>query len=294
MDLALLPDDRTVTMALTLAGRAPSLTNVQPWRWRISDRGVDLLIDSERAPSGTDQDSRKTVISCGIALHHLCVAFAASGWAAVVRRFPDPAHPDLFASVRLVPHRTTKHQASLGDAITARRTDRRPYACRPMPPGYLSLFVERAAAMGAQLRRVPEADQQRIVAAVGGGESTAALWGEPGSHKPVLATHGFAGVEPVEPRDHAELFVCGTPGDDRLSRLRAGEATSAVLLTATNIGLATSLLSRPLGPRRAAIRTEVFGGTVVPQVLLRVGWAPDEGEPLPASSRGRVEDLMLP
>jgi len=38
--------------------------------------------------------------------------------------------------------------------------------------------------------------------------------------------------------DAAELLVITTPGDDPLDRLRAGEATSAVLLTATGLGLA--------------------------------------------------------
>lgn len=258
MNVATLPDDRTVTTALALAGRAPSLDDVQPWRWRATDRGIDLLVEPEH--SAADRESREAVISCGIALRHLCVAFAASGWAAVVHRAPDPVDPNHLASVRWVPHRVTRHEAALRDAIMARRTDHRPSVCRPIPPGHLSLFAERASGLGAQLRRVSEAAQHRIAVAVAGGEEPA----------------------PTAPRDHAELFVCGTLGDDRLAWLRAGEAVGAVLLTATNIGLDTSLLSLPTGPRRHAIRTEVFDGIVVPQVLLRVGWAPDDGEPLPA------------
>ncbi len=40
--------------------------------------------------------------------------------------------------------------------------------------------------------------------------------------------------------DAAELLVIGTAGDDLADRLRAGEATSAVLLAATTLGLAST------------------------------------------------------
>ncbi|WP_280300249.1 NAD(P)H nitroreductase [Nocardia neocaledoniensis] len=278
-----MPDRRTVAAALTLAGRAPSRRNTQPWRWRVSDRGVDLYLDPRCSPFETDPASRDAILGCGIALHHASVAFAAAGWATVVRRLPDPARPGLLASIRLVPHRATMLEKPLRDAITERRSDDRPYQRRPIPAGYLSLFRERAAALGGLVQLVSDSDREQLAAYAG-------------SPLPkVTCASGSALAEMEAPvADYAELFVAGTPGDDALSRLRAGESISAVLLTATNIGLATCLLTEPLASRRAVIRTEILGGTAHPHALLRVGWAPDTGDPPAVTSRCPVEDLILP
>lgn len=46
--------------------------------------------------------------------------------------------------------------------------------------------------------------------------------------------------------DGGRLLVLATLADDPESVLRAGEATSAALLTATELGLATCPLSQPL------------------------------------------------
>lgn len=103
-----------------------------------------------------------------------------------------------------------------------------------------------------------------------------------------------ADVDPdSEPVHDGVLLVVGTASDDPLSRLRAGEATSAVLLHATALGLATCPVSQPLevAPVRRALSTRVLGDTLTPQLLLRVGWAP-AGPPLPATPRRPVDDVV--
>ncbi|WP_253858124.1 hypothetical protein [Prauserella alba] len=95
--------------------------------------------------------------------------------------------------------------------------------------------------------------------------------------------------------DEATLLVLGTASDDRLSRLRAGEATSAVLLTATSAGLACCPLTEPLevGSARERLREKVTDGSA-PHMLLRVGWAPINADPLPATPRRAVTDVVRP
>ena len=68
-------------------------------------------------------------------------------------------------------------------------------------------------------------------------------------------------------------MVLGTASDDRLSQLRAGEALSAVLLQAAQMGLASCPLSQPLevGSTRRLLAT-VLGGTLSPQLVLRLGF----------------------
>jgi hypothetical protein len=90
------------------------------------------------------------------------------------------------------------------------------------------------------------------------------------------------------------LVVIATSSDDLLSRLRAGEATSAALLTATQLGLAASPLSQPLeiADTRHAIRDEVLDGAAMPQLLLRLGWAPISAQTLPHTPRRDVDDVL--
>ncbi|MBW0113862.1 Acg family FMN-binding oxidoreductase [Pseudonocardia abyssalis] len=90
------------------------------------------------------------------------------------------------------------------------------------------------------------------------------------------------------PQDAATVLVLGTSSDDRLSHLRAGEAVSAVLLRATTLGLASSVLSEPLelAGTRELVRDEVLGGTLSPQLVLRIGWPPATG-PVPSRTGRR-------
>jgi hypothetical protein len=93
--------------------------------------------------------------------------------------------------------------------------------------------------------------------------------------------------------DGALLMVLATASDDPLSQLRAGEALSAVLLHATQLGLATCPLSQPLevGSSRRTVQDEVLDGTAAPQLVLRVGWAPP-GEPPRPTPRRPVGDMI--
>ncbi|WP_280469074.1 Acg family FMN-binding oxidoreductase [Nocardia cyriacigeorgica] len=318
-----LPDDNTVEAVLALAGRAPSVHNVQPWRWRIAGRSVHLYLDEARALPTTDPDQRDLILSCGAALHHLSVAFAAMGWATVVHRLPNPDDPNHLAAVSLVAHRATSLEIEMSAAIHRRRTDRRHYTSWPIPPGYHGLLSERASALGAIMRPVRDRDRDLLVAAARTAARVhaadpeyrfeLALWsgrhgsldGVPARNAPIarsgdeLPARAFAApglADPAEERDYAELLMLGTSADDRVSRLRAGEALSAVLLTATNIGLASCALTEPLEipAQRAKIRSDMLGGTCYPQAFIRVGWAPTSNEPIPATPRRPVAELLYP
>ncbi|WP_433685274.1 Acg family FMN-binding oxidoreductase [Nocardia sp. CA-119907] len=293
-----LPDDHTVRAALELAIRAPSAQNTQPWRWRIGDRGVHLYLDPARALPSTDPDQRDLVLSCGAALHHLRVAFAALGWSAVVHRLPNPAQPNHLASIELVRHRPTAHEIELSAAIDRRRTDRRNFSSWPVPPGYLGLVTERAATLGAVVRQATDRSRDCLVEAMRAAAERHA--GDPGYSLELAEWSGrHDGVrwsdEAHEP-DCAELLVLSTSADDRLSRLCAGEALSAVLLTATNIGLATCLLTEPLEipALRHQVRVGVLDDYGYPQAVIRIGWAPTSAETLPVTPRRAVEDVLDP
>jgi hypothetical protein len=98
----------------------------------------------------------------------------------------------------------------------------------------------------------------------------------------------------LEHEDASVLTVLCSRSDDRLGALRAGEATSAVLLTATDLGLATTPLSQPLevADTRAAIADRLVGPQLFPQIVLRVGRArPGSPDPAPTPRRS-IEHVL--
>jgi hypothetical protein len=80
--------------------------------------------------------------------------------------------------------------------------------------------------------------------------------------------HGVLTQPPAGDQDDAgELLVLATATDEPVSRLRAGEAMSAVLLAATNFRLATCPLSQVLEieATRELVRTRVLDGSASPR-----------------------------
>ena len=90
------------------------------------------------------------------------------------------------------------------------------------------------------------------------------------------------------------MLALGTVDDDQLQRLRAGEATSVVLLTATALGLSSCPVTEPLqiAETRDEVRASVFGDNGFPQMLLRLGWAPINADPLPSTPRRPLSEIV--
>ena len=67
-----------------------------------------------------------------------------------------------------------------------------------------------------------------------------------------------------------------------------------MLLTATALGLASCPVTEPLeiADARAAVRENVFGGNEFPQMLLRVGWALINANPLQPTPRHDLSGVV--
>jgi nitroreductase len=319
------PDRDTVLAAIGLANRAPSVHNTQPWRWLVDDASVHLVADRTRRVPATDPDGRDLLLSCGAALHHLRVAFAGLGWDAVVRYYPNEHDPDHLATVKPRALDTTEDDIALARAILRRRTDRRRFTSWPIPTEHLDLMVRRAARAGALLVPVTDsATRWLLTRAIDTAartqtqnpdyETEIAAW----SRRSFAAADGVLRTSTGPLRhddtsmrafpggllvnaptgrgetDAARLLVLATLQDNPLLAVQAGEAASAALLTATDLGLASCPLSQPLevADTRATIREQVLDGTAYPHLILRVGWAPTSARPLPHSPVRRTKDTV--
>ncbi|KWX68713.1 nitroreductase family protein [Mycobacterium sp. NAZ190054] len=317
------PDGETLRSALSLANRAPSVHNSQPWQWRVGGRSVHLYANSDLLLPHTDPEGRDLVISCGAALNHCVVALAALGWQSRVHRYPNPAEPGHLAALELHRYPAAELDVTLAAAIPRRRTDRRHYSSWPVPRGDIALMGARAARAGVMLRRIDDLEGlTRLVNAAAhrhgadpGYLTELATWsGRYASTAgvPARSAPGPDGAGPIPPRtfaggvlpqppdadavdDNAAVLALGTVDDDELSWLRAGEATSVVLLTATALGLASCPITEPLeiAETREAVRRDVFGADGHPQMLLRVGWAPVNADPLPSTPRRDLTEVVV-
>ncbi|HEY0813212.1 MAG TPA: NAD(P)H nitroreductase [Pseudonocardia sp.] len=309
---------------------APSVHNTQPWKWRVRADAVELYADLDRHLVGTDPDRRDLVISCGAALHHLRVVLAAAGVAVAVARLPDPEDSTLLAVVHIVADgRIDEQAAALAGAIGDRRSDRRAFAPEPAHPAQLRLLTACAAAENVRLVAVV-GDEARARLAVVLGEAARreratpgyaaelALWsgryansrdGLPtlsrtarGSASQGLGLRHFpVGGLQQSPQtltggpDGATLMVATTTGDEVRDWLRAGEATSAALLVATRIGLATTVLSQSVevADTRRQLADVVLRVPENAQLVLRVGRAPDGAAPLPPVPRRPLRAVLI-
>lgn len=267
-----LPDRATLATVLDVAARAPSVRNLQPWRWRIEPDAVHLFADWSRQGGDAPSDRRDVLLGCGAILDHCAMALAAAGWQPQVHRFPDRGDHSHLALVDVVEQPPRAGQLELASAIPRRRADRRRYRAERVPDGTLEMLYIRAARLGVELAVVPRSRWTRRA------DGTVVLH--------------YTSDPSDDPSDDAVLLVVGTTGDGDDMRLRAGEAISHLTLTATAMGLASCPLTEPLNDvgNRLALACEVFDGAAHPQALIRVGVAPEGADLPPATDRRSVDE----
>jgi len=309
-----------------LACRAPSVHNTQPWSYRVHGSDMDLFADYKRQLVYADPNRRDLMVSCGAALHHIQVAAAALGWSARVHRLPDASDERHVASIHLTRARVPSPDIGVLETIAARRTDRRRTSSWPVPEDRLNRLASIGISWGAQVLPVTadmskaqlhrltgraatiQQRNPRYIEELDGWTRSPGGAGVPRDHVPERTTSGagsessherFPGgtlPDPVletEPSEDAMMIVC-TSSDDAISRVRAGEAMSAVWLQATSENLSVTPLSQAVEVEetRQVLQSDVLGGLACPQILLRVGWLPMVRDELPPTPRRPLDEVM--
>jgi len=161
---ALTPDE--VASVISVAARAPSLHNSQPWKFRPSRAGIDLLADPDRMLRALDPAGRELVISCGAALFGLRLGLRKLGRLPVIELQPQPEEPWLLARVGVGGHAApTRAEADMIAAVPHRHTHRGPFTPGEVPTRLLATLATDALAEGCTLLLISD---QAVVARLDG------------------------------------------------------------------------------------------------------------------------------
>jgi nitroreductase len=307
---------------LVAAAAAPSIHNTQPWRFRLRDGAIDVLVGPQRQLATLDPEGREMVISVGAALYNLHVAVRAHGRDARVRLLPDPDDPTHAGTLTLAQATVAPVEIlALARAIPHRHTNRRPFADRPPEPHTMDELARAAAAEHATLVPVDPALRDGVLSLTRTADTRTrgdrhyraelAAWTTPGgvgrrdgvprqafgprdTHAALplrdftLGTGAPAATVTFEP--DPSLVLLYTAGDAEADWLRAGAALQRVWLTATVHGLAATPLTQAIEiPRLRDLLADSANGRVV-QTILRIGYPTT---PAPATPRRPLEEIIL-
>ncbi len=302
---------------------APSIHNTQPWYWRAGADAIELRADRSRQLLAIDPDGRMLTVSCGAALHHARIALAAQGYDAAVWRFPDGEDGDLLARVRLGERTDTDPAAMrLYQTTLVRRTDRRTVPDRPVDPAAIAVLAQVAADEGINFESLQPDQVIELAVAVSHAEAVEAV--DPNQREELarwvggVRADGLGVPDTAIPSDLPQTTVpereFGRSGtlpagqghdtgavyavlhgttDAPLEWLRAGEALSAVWLTAIGAGLSLLPFSAPVevGGTRETLR-RILAGIGYPHMVVRLGTADDQVPGPPRTPRLSVAQLI--
>lgn len=311
-----------VRQALQAATRAPSLHNVQPWRFRCTPSSIELHADLARELPAADPDNRELYLACGAALLNLRLTIRGFGLYPDVRLFPEHRRPELLATVRPGGRNMpTPVERRLIAAIPRRRTNRRPFVdeeftgperdalrrAAEAERSWLALLVPEQLPKLRQLVQQAHFLQREDPAFVAEWERwTGRPFGEsdgvplssggpvPEAHdewtlRDFTAGQGQGRVKGKDFESEPLIAVIGSFHDLPMARVLAGQAMQRVLLTATDHGLSASFLSQvvEVPETRRKLRT-LIGGGLWPQAVLRLG----RGSPVPETPRRLLEEVV--
>ena len=310
--------DADLQRAAAAAIRAPSLHTSQPWRFRLRDGGIEVLADPARQLTVADSGGWAMRIACGAATFNARLALAVNGTPAEVAIRADRREPDLVARLTRGPDRPPTYiEQDLSAAIPRRYSNRQPFRPDPVPAEIRARLIEAARAESAWLEllvgmtalsgfaeiaqsadRVLRRDERYQTEFFAWAHADSATDGVPVSAgaplsepQDLLPQRSFTDRRRAPGRDFEPeplVAILGSAGDGPADQIGAGQALQRVLLTATDAGLASSMISQPIEvlAARDQLRRSL-GRSGVPQMALRIGYG-HPGRPTPRRDLAEV------
>jgi Nitroreductase family len=315
------PDLRELVRFATLAANGH---NTQPWRFRLSDKRIDILPDLSRRTPVVDPDDHHLYASLGCAAANLALAGAASGRPGAVR-FDDAGEGSVV--FEFVPG--AAERSILFDAITLRQSTRADYDGRGLSAEDLRALAAAASVPGVDVVFVTERaqiDRVRDLVIAGNTEQV----GDAAIVRELKDWLRFNPRDALARRDGLYAACSGNPTlpawlgwrmfdlaftaeaendkcarqlnscagvaifvaakDDRDHWMRAGQACQRFALHATALGLKHAFLNQPVEVSRLRPELASLAGLPGrrPNILMRFGYGPT----LPMSPRRPVEAVL--
>jgi nitroreductase len=310
---------RALLQAAEAARFAPSVHNTQPWRWVVHGDRLELSAATQRQLPVQDPQGHLLLLSCGTALHHAQVTLDAVGWR---YRIDRPAGSPVAVIHPTEPGPIDPAAVRHAQMLSLRHTDRRTTSDDPAGPDLLDRLVGAAERAGARLHLLrrdqtielavlmehaekAERADERLQAETAGwvGDERPDGAGVPTNVIPeelpqtTVAERDFGtpGSLPAGPgHDSAATYaVLYGSGDEPVDWLRAGEALSAIWVTATEHGAGVLPLSSTVEvsfTRRELGR--LLGEVGHPFLVLRIGMLDPQHAAPPRTPRLPVDQVI--
>jgi hypothetical protein len=309
---------KTLDELLHAAIRAPSPHNTQPWIFALEPGVIELRADRTRALAVNDPDDRELTISCGAALFNLRVAAWHAGVAPAIELLPEPADPDLLATVRL--HgggRPPDDNERLYDVIKWRHTSRGGFVDRALPIGLSDELRARAHSEGVWLELLDDDRRRRLAELIAEGDDMQwanrhwrrelAAWTHPRRTgdgvrhqliaplaRAVISTLDIGMPTAAQDRESAQhagaIIVLDTHRDRPRDWLAAGMALEHVLLHAASCGLQAAFFNQPIQVAELRMRVAaLLDRPCFPQIIACLG---EPVRPAHATPRRPLADVI--
>jgi hypothetical protein len=294
---------------------APSSHNTQCWKFRIGERGIDILADLSRRCPVVDPDDHHLHVSLGCAAENLVLAAAHHGLHAEARF--EPA-----TGIRLALEKATASTSALYAAIPQRQSTRGDYDGRPLAADELRLLEAAGSGRGARVmlltaRPVMEQVLELVVAgntaqfadkafveelkawirfdgdeavrrgdglyAASSGNPTAPRWLGPHLFDWFVTADGENDKVRRQIRSSAGLAVFFSDADDAAHWVEVGRCCERFALQAAALDIRTAYLNQPVevAALRPRLATLLGIGARRPDLVVRFG----RGPRLPVSLR---------
>lgn len=140
-----LPHEPSADDLIRFATLAANSHNTQAWRFRASDKRIDILPDLARSTPAVDPDNHHLFVSLGCAVENLSVAAASRG-------VPGEASFDALANeISFAYSNGAATDTALSDAIPKRQSTRGLYDGSQLPLAELNMLADAAKTSGVDL-----------------------------------------------------------------------------------------------------------------------------------------------